>query len=86
MICPACQRSAQKSKVYVHGSYTTAAHHPGYYDEDGRYHNHDPNLTTTAYRCTKGHEWTTVAGGKCWCGWNANPAPEEKRNRPTLVS
>jgi len=26
-----------------------------YYDEDGAYHNDDPNIHTTCYKCSEGH-------------------------------
>jgi len=36
-----------------------------YYDEDGVYHHHDTNITTSSYSCSNGHEWTTKSRGKC---------------------
>jgi hypothetical protein len=36
-----------------------------YYDEDGQYHNHDPNWTTQGFRCSKGHNWQTSSQKPC---------------------
>jgi hypothetical protein len=34
-----------------------------YYDEDGRYHNHDPNITT--FSCSRGHSWGESRQHEC---------------------
>jgi hypothetical protein len=34
---------------------------PEYYDETGVYHNHDPNILSTTYRCSNGHVWTDLS-------------------------
>jgi hypothetical protein len=67
MICPQCQESGLKSKVFVGGSSTTLMVTQTYYDEDGKFHHHDPNTTTTNYRCSEGHVWIDSERGKCWC-------------------
>jgi hypothetical protein len=72
MICPQCREAGKKSRVYVGGNYTTCMYSPPFYDEEGRYHNHDPNSTTTDYTCSNGQSWQSVGKTGCWCGWPGN--------------
>ncbi len=67
--CPGCKKQGLKSKVYPGLSSTTLAYYPPFYDEEGNYHNHDGNTTTTEYTCSNGHKWTEETTGSCWCGW-----------------
>lgn len=76
MICPDCKKLEKKSRTYECGSYATLGYTAPFYDENGNYHNHDRNLATTTYRCSNGHTWTSVSGGKCWCGWSAKTGVE----------
>ena len=68
MICSECLELGLKSKVYVGCGSTTLAYSEPFYDEDGRYHNHNPNITTTEYSCSNGHKWTESSNYRCWCG------------------
>jgi hypothetical protein len=36
-----------------------------FYDEEGILHDHNPNVTTTAYRCSNGHIFETRERHKC---------------------
>ena len=65
MRCSECQQTGSRHSVYQGVSYRTAmGHSPAYWDEDGEYHPpYDPNVTTTAYRCSNGHQWTEKTGG-----------------------
>ena len=67
MKCPECEKAGEKSCVYPQGSSRTMLMGCEYYDEEGRYHQHDPNVTTTGYRCSNGHEWVEKHIAKCWC-------------------
>lgn len=69
MICPECQESGLKSKVVVGASMTTLMYFPPFYDESGRFHCHDANVTTTSYECSNGHKWSASSRASCWCGW-----------------
>lgn len=70
VFCPECQRLGGKSKVLVGASDRTLLWSTPYYDEDGQYHNHDSNITTTVYTCSKGHEFIRKSKVlPCWCGW-----------------
>ncbi len=72
MICKECQKDGQKSTVTGgFGTTTLLASYP-FWDEDGRYHLHDYNTSRRRYTCSRGHEWTEVERGSCWCGWKAD--------------
>lgn len=72
MICPKCKKLGKKSTVYPGIASTTLLYCQPFYDEEGNYHDHDCNTTTTTYRCSNGHEWMESHEGKCWCGWSAD--------------
>lgn len=61
MKCPECAGQGVKSKVYPGMSTVTAMYYPPFYDEDGVYHHHDSNRTTTRYSCSEGHEWRKIS-------------------------
>lgn len=69
MICPQCQKEGKKSIIYPGMGYTTLVWNPPFYDENGKYHHHDTNATTSEYKCSNGHAWTEVTYPSCWCGW-----------------
>jgi hypothetical protein len=60
MMCEKCRAEGKKSKVYIGAQTSTLmAPPPAYYDENGRLVvPPDPNVYTTEYRCSNGHEWT----------------------------
>lgn len=57
-LCEQCQKENLKSKIFILGSSRTLLGWAPYYDEEGNYHNKDPNKTTTHYQCNNGHKWT----------------------------
>ena len=65
LICPVCQEDNQTSKVTEQGSSTTCLYCEPFYDEEGNYHNHDRNTTTTVFKCSNGH--TFVRKGHAGC-------------------
>lgn len=72
MRCPECVEAGQRSKVYVGLSTTTLMYAQPFYDEDGRWHHHDPNQTTTEYTCSNGHSWKETTGPH-QCAWGDFP-------------
>jgi hypothetical protein len=69
MKCPICVSVGQTSKFYWDsGGYGTSMCGDSYYDEDGKYHNHDPNVEKRSCRCSRGHEFLVAVRHKCWCG------------------
>lgn len=74
MICPACKSEGRTSKVYPGLTETTCLGYTPFYDEEGRFHDHDPNRRRSRMRCSNGHSWPETYRAKCWCGW-----PEPKR-------
>lgn len=69
MICQQCKKKEKKSNVYIGSSYSTAMCVHSYYDENGEYHSHDPNIRSTSYSCSNNHSWVAKSSGSCWCGW-----------------
>lgn len=58
VICPVCAENNQTSIVKNYSSSSTLMYCQPYYDEQGNYHNHDSNKTTTHYKCSNGHSFT----------------------------
>lgn len=69
MKCPECKKAKLKSRVYPGIGSATLMYCRPFYDEDGKYHFHDLNTTTTSYSCSQGHDWVETTKGSCWCGW-----------------
>lgn len=65
MKCPECAKEGKRSRVSVGMSSTTCMGFQAYYDEDGLYHCHDPNITTTSYSCSEGHSWSEGSKHEC---------------------
>lgn len=72
MICQQCQQEGKRSTVTAPGcGVTTAMMGHDYYDEAGKYHNHDPNTTSVTYHCSNGHQWISAYKTKCRsCNYN----------------
>jgi hypothetical protein len=74
MICEECKKENQKSIIEVGLTATTAMYCAPFYDEEGVLHQHDRNVRTTEYSCSRGHRWKEGRIAKCpACGW-----PEEE--------
>ncbi len=69
MLCPECIKKGLKSMVYPGSGSTTCMYFQPFYDEEGKYHHHDGNITTYEYSCSNGHKWVEKSSGSCWCGW-----------------
>ena len=65
MKCPECERQGMVSKLYLqYGPTTDMATHE-FYDEEGKYHFHDPNSSTTIFKCTNRHVGAISQSRKC---------------------
>ncbi len=70
MKCPQCVEQGIKSRVMPGSGEVTLAYYSPFYDEEGTYHNHDANVTTTQYTCSNGHSWVCKSTGSCSnCDW-----------------
>ena len=56
--CPECVRLGQRSILHIGATTTTLLATSRYYDEDGVYHENNPNTRGTEYWCSAGHRWT----------------------------
>lgn len=65
MKCPVCEEKKMKSCVYIGHSMSTLMYCTPYYDEEGLYHHHDSNTSTTTYTCSVGHAWSESQKGSC---------------------
>ena len=71
VVCPECRDQGARSRVYWNGGENqgTAVAVDRFWDEQGRFHHHDPRISHDRYRCTEGHEFQISSRNKCWCGW-----------------
>lgn len=58
MICKQCRDEGKLSKVFPGCGTRTLMNCPTFYDEQGKFHDHDSNTTTMDYSCSNGHRWT----------------------------
>lgn len=65
MFCPVCQEKNLKSSVYGGPTMQTLVNCMPYYDEDGNYHFHDRNISTSYYSCSLGHRWSVSNKAIC---------------------
>lgn len=65
MICERCQQEGKRSTVQGGAGITTLMGYSAYWDQDGDYHCHNPNITTTSYHCSNGHHWTVKSNSEC---------------------
>lgn len=86
MKCPTCVAEGKRSKVFVGPSTSTCMSGASFYDEDGRPHFHDPNTTTTEYRCSNDHTWKETVSAKCWCEEVSAEVAEEAPPAPILYT
>ena len=70
MKCPECEKENKKSFVYIGYATSTCMCINQFYDEEGKHHYHNPNITTQHYTCSNEHAWTENINSHCWCGEN----------------
>lgn len=82
MKCQQCVEMGQKSQVYLGISSSTLMGWTPYFDEDGQYHSHDPNWTTTGYRCSEGHNWQKSSQKPCLnCLYGREEKKDDKKQQ-----
>lgn len=78
MKCQECEKAGHRSKVFRGGGVSTAMGGQTFWDEDDRFHRHDPNTTTWEYSCSNGHRWSETHSHACpvdGCEWNTMLEP-----------
>lgn len=69
LLCPECVESGDRSRVASLGGARNLMGYTPFYDEDGQYHQHDPNVLTSGYKCSNGHVFTRKSHSPCpTCG------------------
>lgn len=81
MICPHCHptcngiehEGCQRSTIrIVPGKPPTDIPKDQFFDEDGVWHSHNPNIIVTQYRCSNGHRFAERSSWECGeCGYKA---------------
>lgn len=56
--CPVCVQRGYKTVVTEGANFTTLLASYPYYDENGKYHFNNPNVTTTSFSCASGHTFS----------------------------
>jgi hypothetical protein len=69
MKCPWCVAEGERSRLTPQGSARTLMGWSPYYDEDGKYHTHDPNNASPLYLCSRGHRWVAGYNPCRSCDW-----------------
>jgi 5-deoxy-D-glucuronate isomerase len=72
VICEICRSEGKKSRVTPHGGTRHLLGWESYYDEEGKYHAHDPNYLMASFSCSNGHSWQKNIPNTCWCGWTTD--------------
>ncbi len=65
MKCKTCAELGLTSTLSVVSNFATLMCDHQYFDEQGRYHLHDPNTTSTVYRCSNGHSTVETSRRHC---------------------
>lgn len=67
MKCPECERTGQRSKLYMPSGYcsTLMGGTRTYYDEDGHRHHHEVNSSRGQGSCSNGHILDVTLSTKC---------------------
>jgi hypothetical protein len=69
MICEKCNELGLTSKLFLDGGCSvTCIGINGYYDDTGKYHYHDSNITTISFKCSNGHYGTIKSTDSSSCG------------------
>lgn len=73
LFCKQCENEGETSTITGNG-YGTSTLMDWYpsYDEQGRYHSHNPNWHTSSWRCSRGHVFTVRSKNGCSsCGYGS---------------
>jgi len=66
VICQDCMVAGQTSIVRSNQLMTMQkGQYDHYYDEQGNYHRHNPDITIESFTCSKGHSWKERWSVKC---------------------
>lgn len=87
MKCPLCVQQGKRSVLRLPGGgMSTLMCSHSYYDEDGNYHHHDPNICSQTGRCSNGHIVRMRYGNRCaapGCTYGNDATVTAKEPQPT---
>lgn len=68
-LCLAClDAGAKPERIYGGMGSSTSMAVEMFWDSNGRYHHHDPNVHREHFRCSNGHDFYRTRTKDCWCG------------------
>ncbi len=79
--CPKCSGEDKKSRITCGQVSVTLMGSAPYYDEEGEYHDHDPNRRTAHFACSGGHEWVECSKQAC-----PNPKCDYGKSEPEVTT
>jgi hypothetical protein len=83
-VCPECKKNKKEKKnsqISIQGVSSTFLGNLDFYDNNGKYHRHNPNEYVTYYACSNGHKWAEKYRYSCWCGWPENLKKKEDKKK-----
>lgn len=63
--CPECVEAGERSTVTVGPRSSTLMAGWAFFDEEGHFHDHDPNKVTVTFSCSRGHRWVMESRQEC---------------------
>jgi len=78
LVCAECWVKGERSRVTCVGVSKTLIDWTPFWDEEGNQHAHDPNVTTHAFACTRGHQFCRKETARCpnhGCDWEPPVKP-----------
>lgn len=68
--CEECEKEGKKpERIYPGSTSVTDMGYAPYWDNEGNYHEHDPNVRVTGFSCSNEHRWTQNTDKPCpTCG------------------
>ncbi len=64
-ICPFCEKEGKTSRLPIPPVQSTSMVGELYFDEQGVYHNHDPNWNMAVWECSNGHQFMRRTRSGC---------------------
>jgi hypothetical protein len=73
--CEKCVAEGKTSQLFSRGAAKTLMGHTPYHDENGKYHDHDPNYISSLYECSNRHLFVLRRKQPCGSCYYPNEQP-----------